>query len=299
VGNIAFNLSASATTRGFHISSVNFVYQDSAGFMWFSTVKGLCRYDGITCKVFKHRPDDSSSFPHDDASLLADVEKADFGVYVPALRKGARFHHLTETFSVEDIDSLSYHYPFSYRDSTAVSVHSAWKLDLRSRRLMRTRNTGSKQIILLPLQLASAVYYGHLDHGEQVWIATSVGLFIVDPETETVDWYRNDPDNPASLPENSVRHLYKDREGNVWLATYGGGVARAIVKNEVFKTVQHSPKNANSVVAGLLFGICEDKNGNLWIASEDNGISQFILQEGRFITHLHNPNNPNTPCADY
>jgi ligand-binding sensor domain-containing protein len=234
--NIEFNLSASATTRGFHISSVNFVYQDSAGFMWFSTVKGLCRYDGITCKVFKHRPDDSSSFPHDDASLLADVEKADFGVYVPALRKGARFHHLTETFSVEDIDSLSYHYPFSYRDSTAVSVHSAWKLDLRSRRLMRTRNTGSKQIILLPLQLASAVYYGHLDHGEQVWIATSVGLFIVDPETETVDWYRNDPDNPASLPENSVRHLYKDREGNVWLATYGGGVARAMVKNEVFKT---------------------------------------------------------------
>jgi signal transduction histidine kinase/streptogramin lyase len=152
---------------------------------------------------------------------------------------------------------------------------------------------------LLPLQLASAVYYGHLDHGEQVWIATSVGLFIVDPETETVDWYRNDPDNPASLPENSVRHLYKDREGNVWLATYGGGVARAMVKNEVFKTFQHSPKNANSVVAGLLFGICEDKNGSLWIASEDNGISQYILQERRFITHLYNPNNPHTPCADY
>jgi sugar lactone lactonase YvrE len=71
-----------------------------------------------------------------------------------------------------------------------------------------------------------------------------------------------------------------------------------MVKNEVFKTFQHSPKNANSVVAGLLFGICEDKNGSLWIASEDNGISQYILQERRFITHLYNPNNPHTPCAD-
>ncbi len=285
--------------KGLPHLSVNFVYQDSAGFMWFSTVKGLCRYDGITCKVFKRRPDDSSSLPHDDASLLADVKKADFGVYFPALRKGARFHHLTETFSVEDIDSLSYKYPFSYRDSTAVSVHSAWELDLQSRRLMRTVNTGAEQVISLPSQLASAMYYGHIDHGEEVWIATSVGLFIVDPETKTVDWYQNDPDNPASIPENSVRHLYKDREGNVWLATYGGGVARAIIKDEVFKTFQHSPKNENSVVAGLLFGICEDKNGNLWIASEDNGISQYMLQERRFITHLHNPNNPHAPIVDY
>jgi ligand-binding sensor domain-containing protein len=285
--------------KGLPHLSVNVVNQDSAGFMWFSTVNGLCRYDGISCKVFKHRPDDSTSFPHNDASLFADVKKADFGVYVPALRKGARFHHLTETFSIEDIDSLAYQYPYTYRDSTAVSVHSVWELDFRSRHLMRTLNNRSKQIIPLPSQLASAMYYRHIDYNDQVWIATSVGLFIFDSNTGTFDWYQNDPDNPASLPENSVRHLFKDREGTVWLATYGGGVARAIIKNKVFKTFQHSPKNANSVVAGLLFGMCEDKNGNLWIASEDNGISQYILKEGRFITHLHNPNNPHTPSADY
>ena len=164
-----------------------------------------------------------------------------------------------------------------------MSVHSVWELDFRSRDLMRTLNNRSKQIIPLPSQLASAMYYGHIDYNDQVWIATSVGLFIFDSNTGTFDWYQNDPDNPASLPENSVRHLFKDREGTVWLATYGGGVARAIIKNKVFKTFQHSPKNANSVVAGLLFGMCEDKNGNLWIASEDNGISQYIRTYAKWL----------------
>ncbi len=281
--------------KGISHLSVNFIHQDSAGFMWFSTVRGLCRYDGNTCKVFKHNPNDSTSLPHDEATLFFDLNEGGFGVYLPAIRKGARFHPLTETFSTIDVDSSTLRYPQTSSKPAVLSDSSIVELNFATRQLIRTFKDGTTQFVPLPSKLTSLNYYGHIQHDEQIWIATMIGLFIFDSQTGKFDLYQNEPDNPASIPENSVRHLYKDREGNVWLATYGGGVAKAVRRNILFKTFQHAPKNPNSVVGGLLFGICEDKAGNLWIGSENNGISQYLVREGRFITHLHNPNSPNTP----
>ncbi len=97
--------------KGLSHLSVNAVYQDSAGFMWFSTVQGLCRYDGTTCKVFKQIASDSTSVPHDETSFFFDTKEEGFGVYVPALQKGARFHALTETFTIIDVDSSKLNIP--------------------------------------------------------------------------------------------------------------------------------------------------------------------------------------------
>ena len=33
-------------------SHVNYAYQDKLGFMWFATVNGLCRYDGVEILKF-------------------------------------------------------------------------------------------------------------------------------------------------------------------------------------------------------------------------------------------------------
>ncbi|MCF6342736.1 MAG: hypothetical protein L3J31_08035, partial [Bacteroidales bacterium] len=39
------------------------ILKDDLGFMWFATDKGLCRWDGISVKIFRHEPADSSSIP--------------------------------------------------------------------------------------------------------------------------------------------------------------------------------------------------------------------------------------------
>ncbi len=283
--------------KGLPHLSVNAVYQDSAGFIWFSTVQGLCRYDGSVCKVFKHDSNDSSSIAHNETSFFFETKEIGFGVYLPALRKGARFHPLTETFSIIDIDSSKLNLPIPSKPFV-FSDGSILELDLVTRHLVRTFKDGFKHHLRLPSLITPFTYYAHLEHHDQLWIATSVGLFIFDSKTGTFDLYQHDPNNPASIPENSVRYLYKDREDNVWLATYGGGVAKATGTNVRFKVFQPSPKNSNAVVGGLLFGICEDKDGNLWIGSESNGLSQYRVREGKFITHRHDPNNPNTPSTN-
>ncbi len=46
---------------GLPTDRVNSILKDDQGFMWFATSKGLCRWDGISTKVFQHDPADSNS----------------------------------------------------------------------------------------------------------------------------------------------------------------------------------------------------------------------------------------------
>lgn len=41
---------------GLSQGSVNCILQDSRGFVWIGTQDGLDRFDGYTCKVYKHDP---------------------------------------------------------------------------------------------------------------------------------------------------------------------------------------------------------------------------------------------------
>src|SRR5678815_2357792 len=47
--------------QGLSQSSVNVIFQDSRGFMWFGTEDGLNRYDGYNFKTYKPDPDVPSS----------------------------------------------------------------------------------------------------------------------------------------------------------------------------------------------------------------------------------------------
>ncbi|MCS6989843.1 MAG: histidine kinase [Chloroherpetonaceae bacterium] len=290
--------------QGLSHLSVNEVCQDSSGFIWVATTDGLCRYDGFKCKVFKHDPADSTSLPYNETRGFLKTKDGGFAVLTS---KGiARYDALSERFlpinSVAEMEKAGklesdFHTsPFFIGDPD-----SAWRFVHSKRWLVQRLKNGDEKTYRNLFPRDEAIYfYAMLKCDEKLWFATSIGLFVFDPETERMERYRRDPDNPASLPENSVRHLFVDRENNVWVATYGGGVARAIRPSASFKTFSHDPKNPNSVVGGLLFGVCEDKQGNLWIGSEHDGLSEFQRREGRFVAHLHDPNDPNSPrCNRY
>src|SRR6476469_10557942 len=56
--------------QGLASSLVQAILQDSRGFVWLGTKKGVNRYDGYTFAVYRHRADDSSSVIDDEISTL-------------------------------------------------------------------------------------------------------------------------------------------------------------------------------------------------------------------------------------
>ncbi|MDR0542625.1 MAG: response regulator, partial [Dysgonamonadaceae bacterium] len=92
------------------------------------------------------------------------------------------------------------------------------------------------------------------------------------------------PDNPESLPGNSVRSVYIDQQKNVWAGT-NRGLALFNPQTEEFISFRHDAGNPHSLVADHIFNIREISNGDLWIATNMGGISILNL---RSIT-LKNP----------
>jgi signal transduction histidine kinase/ligand-binding sensor domain-containing protein/DNA-binding response OmpR family regulator len=117
------------------------------------------------------------------------------------------------------------------------------------------------------------------DRNGSVWIATQKGLYILDPETGRHTHYTHSDANPFGLPNNSVWYIYEDRQQNIWLGTYSGGLCYInLSENEWLKnfTPLESPLN-NKLVSGFA-----ENEDFLWIATEGGGVNRMDRQTGEF-----------------
>ena len=55
---------------GLSNNSVNTIYKDRDGFMWFGTTTGLNRYDGYTFKIYQHAENEPGSLPDNTLPIL-------------------------------------------------------------------------------------------------------------------------------------------------------------------------------------------------------------------------------------
>ena len=71
------------------------------------------------------------------------------------------------------------------------------------------------------------------------------------------------------LALSSVRCAYKDKTGNLWFGTAGGGASKYDGKS--FTTFSTAQGLANNIV----WSITEDKTGNLWFGTNGGGVSRY------------------------
>jgi signal transduction histidine kinase/ligand-binding sensor domain-containing protein/AraC-like DNA-binding protein len=95
---------------------------------------------------------------------------------------------------------------------------------------------------------------GIFDHAGRLWIATMGGLWRFAPG-DSQHFTRRD-----GLPADHIRQLHEDRDGVMWIGTYGGGLAR--YKEGRFATLDRGRGLVEDVVSAVL----EDDGGNLWLA---------------------------------
>ena len=60
---------------GLSNNSVNTIYKDRDGFMWFGTTTGLNRYDGAKFITYKHDPENEYSLCHNYVRVLYEDSK--------------------------------------------------------------------------------------------------------------------------------------------------------------------------------------------------------------------------------
>src|SRR3954451_5583330 len=94
--------------NGLSSSLVQAIVQDSRGFVWLGTRKGLNRYDGYTFTVYRHRADDSTSLGDNDAmALYEDTQKTLWIGTSKGLSRYDREHDTFENFLIVPGDTVA------------------------------------------------------------------------------------------------------------------------------------------------------------------------------------------------
>ena len=96
-----------------------------------------------------------------------------------------------------------------------------------------------------------------------LWVGTDhLGVLVLDEENRQWRQFVNVKGDETSLPDNTIKHLYLDQLGRMWLASYKNGIAMC----------SEALSNFKSLAVGDINAITEDQEGYYWLGRNDGGI---------------------------
>jgi ligand-binding sensor domain-containing protein/signal transduction histidine kinase/DNA-binding response OmpR family regulator len=124
----------------------------------------------------------------------------------------------------------------------------------------------------------------------QVWVGTREGLGIFQDgkfKTYTYDKYGTD-----GLTFNSVRHLMKDRAGNIWVGTYAGGVNIFYAESRNFTNISEQVGRRPGLSERMVSAIIRNNDGSFWLGTEGGGLNFADVTKG--VYKYYGLNDPQT-----
>ncbi|NDV94279.1 hybrid sensor histidine kinase/response regulator [Dysgonomonas sp. 521] len=197
-------------------------------------------------------------------------------------------------YTYNHIDKSTSHFVHDSRNNRSLSNNIIWGVFADKEKniwlgtdygISLARNNKSLQSI--PISQITGIGDGNRFHSifkdsrGNYWFGGTNGLIFSPSLTERTDnaiWYRmGDPKYPIS--HNRIRHIYEDKDNNLWVAT-DGSINRYDYQKKQFVhyTIVDSTNTLNSNWAYHIF---EDDKGQLWIATCLGGI--FVVNRDRLL----------------
>lgn len=107
-----------------------------------------------------------------------------------------------------------------------------------------------------------------IDHANRLWVATYNGLYVADLRNKkfTDASFRRYGEG-SGLPGNNITCLRTARDGSVWLACEGTGLARCEMDKEG-NLKYRMVSRAQGLAYNTIHSLAEDKEGRMWAGSE-------------------------------
>lgn len=115
---------------------------------------------------------------------------------------------------------------------------------------------------------------------DHLLLGTFNGLALLDKNDLSIVPVQTNPGAKGGLSHYSVYHLFKDRQGTLWVGTYSGGINYHSRYNNRFEYI------TSKIWSGVIRKGEEDKDGNLWFATEGGGILFYNPVKGEQKNYL-------------
>jgi signal transduction histidine kinase/ligand-binding sensor domain-containing protein/CheY-like chemotaxis protein len=115
----------------------------------------------------------------------------------------------------------------------------------------------------------------------RIWIGTyGGGADVLDPATGLIRQLPFDTAagkaNRGALSAENISAIAEDLQGNMWLATDGGGLDLARADGTVVKVFRHDPADPASLPSNSIWGLEVDGIGRVWVATDGGGLAHVI-----------------------
>jgi len=115
-----------------------------------------------------------------------------------------------------------------------------------------------------------------------LWVSTEKGINRYRPETDDFQRLLPFDDNNVILDSVYTRHLFQDRNGIIWVASFNGLYALDPKKNEFIQHYRHNPNDASTVSSDQILTVFEDHDGDIWVGTNGNGLNLLDREQGTF-----------------
>ncbi|MGQ1947598.1 two-component regulator propeller domain-containing protein [Geofilum sp. OHC36d9] len=225
---------------------------DSEENLWIGTDNGLCLYQPST-NSFKNYLTTENSLPGQKTRVHSISEDADGRLWLGLLQKGL----------------------YLFENSKDRPDNGHFKLI----------EPGSVNILLA-------------DSQNKLWVGKSgpEGIAIIDLSSVNnrtdlkIKHFKHSPYNEKSISDNSISTLFEDKNGDIWIGTYAGGVdyhSRKIKQFNNFKSVAGEQNSISSDFVNCFF----DDGEFLWIGTSE-GLNRMHKATGTIKRYKHHPDQP-------
>jgi len=113
-----------------------------------------------------------------------------------------------------------------------------------------------------------------------------------DKKKEQVTAYQHNSFDQHSLSENTIRSIYVDNAGVMWIGTYFGGLNKFSAVEKQFYHYKNNPADSKSLSNNYVQSIYEDNSGSLWIGTVNGGLNKLDKSSDQFTIYKNNPSDP-------
>jgi len=271
--------------NGLAHNTVECVFKDSDGFMWFGTHNGLNRYDGTQIKTYQNIFSDSNSISGN--KVISINEDAYGNLWFGTSNNGLnRFDKEKELFYRYKSNNKPNSLPNNMINNIKLfSNNKLWVCTANG--LALYNETTDDFITYFPadsgLQQTPFFVFDAIEMPKgDIYVATNSNyLFKLNAPSGvfTKLYYSRN----SNLPGNYRKHLALDNSGNIWISAFAHGLVRFNPTNG--KSAIFTPKN-KMLNTDLLNGNLAISNNKLWLTTDGYGIVIFdcITEEFSSIT---------------
>ena len=278
---------------GLSNNSVNTIYKDRDGFMWFGTTTGLNRYDGYTFKIYQHAENEPGSLP--DNYITDIVEMPDGRFWINTARGYVLFDKERDYFITDVTGFMKNLESWGVPEQVFVDREGNTWLSVAGEGCYRYKEGGKR--LFFSYTEHSLPEYGVTQMAEcsdGILLIYNTGLLVcLDRATLAIKWQSDEIKKYIPGGKTIELSLFVDRDNCIWAYSLMG-IWAYDCGTKSWRTDLTGIWSSRPDV--IIHAVAQDIEGRIWVGKDYDGIDVLEKETGK-VTSLvaHDDNGRSLP----